>query len=204
VLATGGGASFPAAYPYNVVLGDVEVAQVTNRATDTLTITRAQEGTSAATHLAGATVDLNVTALYVTELQTAVRRLQAVVLAAQGGNEDGIIAVDGSTNFAVTESTPNAMTVDVAAGAGYANGLPIYLASAETTATIVAPVSNPRIDLVQITDQSEVEVKTGVEAGSPSAPTVDADAIALAEIALTTVMTEITDSEITDVRTPYV
>ncbi|KKM14535.1 hypothetical protein LCGC14_1705120, partial [marine sediment metagenome] len=59
VLTTGHGANLPATFSYNLVWWDsttyadpaddpnVEIVRVTNRVTDTLTVTRAQEGTSA-------------------------------------------------------------------------------------------------------------------------------------------------------------
>lgn len=62
VLSTGQGAKFPSTYPYPVVWWDcttytrpgldpnVEIVLVTNRSTDTLTVTRGQDGTSAANH----------------------------------------------------------------------------------------------------------------------------------------------------------
>ena len=62
VLSTGQGAKFPSTFPYNLVWWNstdygnpgadpnVEIIQVTNRVSDTLTIVRAQEGTSAVNH----------------------------------------------------------------------------------------------------------------------------------------------------------
>lgn len=61
VLSTGDGAKLPSVFPYNLIWwnftdfsdpGDdpnVEIVRVTNRSTDTLTVTRAQEGISATT-----------------------------------------------------------------------------------------------------------------------------------------------------------
>ncbi len=61
VLESGHGAKFPSSFSYNVVWWDsttyadpaddpnVEIVRVTNRVTDTLTVTRAQEGTAAST-----------------------------------------------------------------------------------------------------------------------------------------------------------
>ena len=64
-LSAGDGAKLPSTFNYNVVwwnftdyadpadalhAGEAEIVRVTNRSTDTLTITRAQEGTSAVTH----------------------------------------------------------------------------------------------------------------------------------------------------------
>src|SRR5438105_2262796 len=61
VVASGDGAKFPAT-PFNVTIwpagtqpttANAEIARVTTRATDTLTITRAQESTSARTVIVG-------------------------------------------------------------------------------------------------------------------------------------------------------
>ena len=42
-VASGGGAKFPSTYPFNIRIEE-EILQCTNRSTDTLTVTRAQEG----------------------------------------------------------------------------------------------------------------------------------------------------------------
>lgn len=70
-VATGGGALFPSTFPFPVTIGN-EIELCTGRTTDTLTTTRAQEGTSAAEHASGSSVQLRVTAAIITELQTAV------------------------------------------------------------------------------------------------------------------------------------
>jgi hypothetical protein len=79
------GASFPTTYPYHVVCGN-EIAKVTNNAANVLTVTRAQESTTAAIHPAGSTVRLNVTAAYISELQDAVNAI-----------EDNTTTLDGVT-----------------------------------------------------------------------------------------------------------
>lgn len=71
-LESGDGANFPSTFPYHVVLGTSEIVRVTARAGDVLTVTRAQEGTTAIAHPAGQPVSLNVTAEYISEIQTAV------------------------------------------------------------------------------------------------------------------------------------
>lgn len=77
VVAAGQGALFPAA-PFNIVIWPVntqptstnaEIARVTAVSTDTLTITRAQEGTSARTVIVGDQVMLGVTKKILTDLQ---------------------------------------------------------------------------------------------------------------------------------------
>jgi hypothetical protein len=74
-LLAGEGARFPSTYPFNISI-DNEILQVTNRATDTMTVTRAQEGTVAAIHSQSATVQLNITAKAISDLNTAVNVLE--------------------------------------------------------------------------------------------------------------------------------
>lgn len=92
VLASGHGAKLPAAQNYNVVWfnftdyknpsddPNVEIVRVTARTTDTLTVTRAQEGTSAATHNTGAKVYkmmLGITAKMITDIAAKVDPITA-------------------------------------------------------------------------------------------------------------------------------
>ena len=97
------------------------------------------------------------------------------------------------------------LTVDIGTGGAMVNAWPdghvAILDTATTTGTIAAPTVNPRIDLVQIDENGSVEVKTGTEAASPSAPSVDADAVSLATIELSVGGTEIANADITDTRT---
>ncbi len=79
VVRGGQGARFPSTYPFRVVLSGAEVVEVTNRSTDTFTITRAQESTSAASHAAGASVRLSVTAGYITQIQNAVTVIEGMI-----------------------------------------------------------------------------------------------------------------------------
>lgn len=77
VLATGDGANFPAA-PFNVVIwptgaqplvATAEVARCTAKSTDTLTITRAQEGTAARTIVVGDQIMAGITAKTLTDAE---------------------------------------------------------------------------------------------------------------------------------------
>jgi len=74
-VASGEGAKFPSTYPFNVRIDD-EILQCTNRSTDTLTVTRAQEGTTAAAHASGKAVELVITAKAISDLNTAVNTLE--------------------------------------------------------------------------------------------------------------------------------
>lgn len=77
VVASGHGALFPEA-PFNVTVwptsvqptsSNAEIMRVTNKATDTFTVTRAQEGTSARTHLANAQIAATITARTLTDVE---------------------------------------------------------------------------------------------------------------------------------------
>lgn len=70
-VSTGdGSAKFPAA-TFHISI-DNEIMLVTAKSTDVFTVTRAQESTSAAVHLAGAEVRLNITTKHITDLNEAV------------------------------------------------------------------------------------------------------------------------------------
>jgi len=86
-------------------------------------------------------------------------------------------------------------------------GCSVVLATDTLSATLIAPVGNPRIDVAQLDKHGNVEVVGGTEAGSPSAPSASADALKLAEIYMRVGMVSIKDSDdasngyITDKRT---
>jgi hypothetical protein len=67
-LATGEGSKFPTSGDFHVTCED-EIAKCTSRSGDVLTVTRAQEGTSAAAHAAGKAVELRITAGIIEEIQ---------------------------------------------------------------------------------------------------------------------------------------
>ena len=74
-VTAGDGALFPSTYPFHITIDD-EILAVTNRATDTLTFTRAAQSTSAAAHSSGGRIFLNITAKSITDLNTAVNTLE--------------------------------------------------------------------------------------------------------------------------------
>jgi len=70
---------------------------------------------------------------------------------------------------------------------------------AQNTATITAPSTNPRYDIVYIDETTAtVGVATGAEAASPSDPAIPTGKIPLARISLATSTTTITDAIITN------
>ena len=68
-LATGEGALFPTTGDFHVTC-ESEIAKCTARSTDVLTVVRAQEGTTAAAHITGKAVKLNITAGVIENVQT--------------------------------------------------------------------------------------------------------------------------------------
>lgn len=60
-LASDDGASFPSTYPFDITINN-EILRCTSRATDTLTVERAQQGTTATSHDQYDAVELRITA----------------------------------------------------------------------------------------------------------------------------------------------
>ncbi len=117
-------------------------------------------------------------------------------------------AIDGATQvmarpaamFAAHEQdTPN-MTVRLDAGALFVSGAVVEKA-AQSTGTITAPVTLPRIDRVVIDNATAVvSVVTGVEDASPSPPAIPDGKLPVAQVLLQTTTTVITNDMITDER----
>lgn len=107
------------------------------------------------------------------------------------GDGDGILRTDTSPFFAVTASDPADMQVHVAQGFGFIDHR-IISTSASEDITFVAP-DEARTDLIQFTYGVGLNVKvSSIEA--------DESSLAIASVDLTPLMTEITASEITDLR----
>ena len=124
------------------------------------------------------------------------------------GGGDGVLRGATENDLAVVATSPAGMSVQVTAGYAFINALPYRLTAALETATVAAPASNPRIDLVQARLETwDVSIKTGTEGVSPTVPAADTDCIALAELYLRPGMASIKDSDdatngyIADVRT---
>jgi hypothetical protein len=124
----------------------------------------------------------------------------------------------GSSSLAVTQNSPAGMSVRVAAGWAAIIGttqanMGAYVAynDAQTTLTVTtANPTNPRIDLVCVTVRDAYytgafndvifQVIAGTPAGSPVAPTLPANSISLATLAVGAGVTSITTANITDTR----
>jgi hypothetical protein len=112
------------------------------------------------------------------------------------GEGDGVIRTNTGTDLKVTATTTPGLSVEVQPGYGFISGSPYKLAAALETVDVVAPTTNPRIDLVQARlDTWDVSIVTGTEAAMPSAPIAEADALPLAELYLRPGMTVIKNSD---------
>ena len=92
------------------------------------------------------------------------------------------------------------MTVRLDPGALF-DGTTLTEVSAQSTGTITAPTTNPRIDRVVIDESTgAVSVIAGTEAPSPSAPAITAGKLPIAQVALVVSQTSIDNADITDER----
>jgi hypothetical protein len=108
--------------------------------------------------------------------------------------------------FAPHQATTANMTVLVDAGSIYTKSTFTLLNTAQqTTATLVAPVTNPRIDRVVITlTTGAVSVIHGTESATPTPPAFVSGVIPICQVALTTSTIAISNSMLTDERSPYI
>ncbi|HEV2263722.1 MAG TPA: hypothetical protein VGR79_04230 [Stellaceae bacterium] len=113
---------------------------------------------------------------------------------------DWAVAARLVDNFAPhAQATPN---MSVALDAGHLfNGAALTEVATQSTGTIAAPVSNPRIDRVVIDRVSgAVSVVTGTEAASPSPPAIPAGKAPVVQVLLQTSSTAIGNAMLTDER----
>ncbi|MBU1040149.1 MAG: hypothetical protein KKF77_03495 [Proteobacteria bacterium] len=117
-------------------------------------------------------------------------------------NLDANSNVDARLSWAFAphaQDTPN-MTVALAAGA-ILSGTTLTEVAAQSTTTITAPVTNPRIDRVVIDSVTgAVSVVEGDEAAEPEAPAIPAGKLPVARVLLATDTTAITNADLTDER----
>jgi len=103
--------------------------------------------------------------------------------------------------FAVHEQASPDMTVRVESGFFFDYNGTITSYAAQNSGTITAPTTNPRIDRILL-DPSDgsIDIVTGSEAASPSAPAITAGKIPLAQISLSVAQATIENTDITDER----
>ena len=173
--------------------------------TDTLTFSRTA---SARAITQGEYVFLSLGAYQWAMTQRKIADLETMLARMTDGGVDHVPQY-GSTGapseLLVEESAPQAMTVDVNPGIAWIDSEITRVREATTSSVVVAPVTNYRIDLVQLVKgvgglYDSIDIKTGVESITPSVPTVDSGAIALASVLLHIGTTVIEDALITDQR----
>ncbi len=103
------------------------------------------------------------------------------------------------TNFAPQQSSPVAMTVDLTAGAIW-NGSTLTEVTLQTTSSITAPTSFPRIDRIVTNGSGTVAVITGTENPIPVAPSFTGAVVPIAQVLLQPSTIAITNSMLTDER----
>ncbi len=112
------------------------------------------------------------------------------------GGGDGVIRAASVDDLKVSAKAVPGLSVEVAPGYGFISGFPYQLAAVAETVAVVAPVTDPRIDLVQARLENwDVSVVVGTEAVSPVVPAADADSIALGELYLRPGMTVVKDTD---------
>jgi len=94
VLGSGEGALFPSSGSFHISIG-TEILICTSRSSDTLTVSRAAESTTAAIHTAGAIVALNIISKHISDLNTAVNAVETI-LATSGGLRGNLSDETGS------------------------------------------------------------------------------------------------------------
>lgn len=111
-----------------------------------------------------------------------------------GGN--GVVR-GATANDLKTEAlaTPG-LSVHVHPGYAFVNTYPFKLAQGTDTVDVAVPAAQNRIDLVQARLETwSVGIKTGTEAGTPAAPNLDSNCLALAHLYLRPGMTCIKNSD---------
>lgn len=113
----------------------------------------------------------------------------------------GAFTISGD-DFKVSQQSPADLTVQVSAGTLYDLTTKARVSKAvQNSGAVTAPTTNPRFDIVHIDQLSGViGITTGAEAASPSDPTLADGLLPLARLSLATTTTEITSTEITDIR----
>ncbi len=102
--------------------------------------------------------------------------------------------------FAAHEQATPDMSVRLEAGAVF-DGATLTEVAAQSTATITAPTTDPRIDrLVVNRATGAVSVVTGTEAASPTPPAITGNVAPVAQVALVVSQSSIVNADITDER----
>lgn len=118
--------------------------------------------------------------------------MQAALNAYISGAVDGVLSYGATPgdNFKLQARSSPDMSFEISAGFAVLDDVWYENASTYTSAALTAPVTNPRIDRVEllytvssgIVTARAFNIKTGTEAGSPSAPALSSFAIPIGQI----------------------
>lgn len=139
-------------------------------------------------------ITLNGVAVGASEAAEGINALANLAAGGWGTTPSGVIGT--SEWLKVTaQASPN-LTVKIAKGAFYLAGVLGGITSDTASLTgFVAPSTNPRKDIVQISTAGVITRKAGTENASPTAPTADANNLKLAEVYCRVGMTSIKDAD---------
>jgi hypothetical protein len=170
---------------------------------DAWTVVRAFDGSLAQAHLDNAFVFGFTTAALFDQIWAHFQLLEKL-LYKRDSNRNHVALTDNTGGFndlQVTQDTGTNMKFKVATGHAWIDSEPMGIDLVFTSSTIIAPVGNPRRDLIQGTlAGNTITVKQGTEAASPTTPTVDPGSIELAYIEFGVGHTPLVDADITDLR----
>lgn len=173
---------------YNCVfVSTQELFRVTSRAGNVLTVTREQEGTTAAVSTQdGEVIQIVLTAQYYSDQVAKTEMLQRFLLRSLGWSATGygIVNTGNPTTemWHTTQSASPDLNVLVKPGMGVTENEAVETVANETIGPITAPSGDNRIDLLQYTLGTGLNIKTGAEAGSPSPPSVDSNSIPIYDL----------------------
>lgn len=169
--------------PYWVVFDEEQIEFTSiDTGADSATVVRGANGTTATTHISGTIGRVEIVAKQIIEIQTDSTNVWAILHQTLGG-ADGVLRNAQVVTFLNVQANgvPD-MEFDMLAGMAFVGAKGVNLTAVTESATLVAPSANPRIDVVEIDEFGVMYILTGTESGSPSAPSVTANRLGLAEI----------------------
>ena len=102
----------------------------------------------------------------------------------------------------VTESSPTAQTVDLAAGVVSLDGSKITISAQPDLAVTAADGTNPRKDLISVNSSGTAVVTAGTAASPPAIPDIPANSVELAVLLVPANDNDHADEQINDTRIP--
>lgn len=170
--------------PYWLVFDEEQIEfTAIDTGADSVTVARGANGTTATTHISGTIGRIEIVAKQIIEIQTVISVDVWAILRQTLGGADGVLRNAQVVTFLNVQANgvPD-MEFDMLAGMAFVNARGVNLTAVTESTTLVAPSANPRIDVVEIDEFGVMYVLTGTESGSPSAPSVTANRLGLAEI----------------------